>query len=178
MVTVVAIRQPTPSLYLFSSPLLKSENKTARLVLALGAKPKLDMVPRAVEYALPFSTFEDACVPPTSASYVMICVPICYGFEVLAFPCNQFLKQEPRTSEDAANFACTRFSAEYPIFQKEASLLDITNQACSLFNPTEVPEFHLRSSICFTKIWGCFCAGVLLLCCCSALLLLCSCICL
>ncbi|XP_021747596.1 probable glutathione peroxidase 5 [Chenopodium quinoa] len=40
------------------------------------------------------------------------------GFEVLAFPCNQFLKQEPGTSEDAANFACTRFSAEYPIFQK------------------------------------------------------------
>ncbi|XP_021772627.1 alternative NAD(P)H-ubiquinone oxidoreductase C1, chloroplastic/mitochondrial-like [Chenopodium quinoa] len=31
------------------------------LVLALGAEPKLDMVPGAVEYALPFSTFEDAC---------------------------------------------------------------------------------------------------------------------
>lgn len=31
------------------------------LVLALGAEPKLDMVSGAVEYALPFSTFEDAC---------------------------------------------------------------------------------------------------------------------
>lgn len=31
------------------------------LVLALGAEPKLDVVPGAVEYALPFSTFEDAC---------------------------------------------------------------------------------------------------------------------
>ncbi|KMT06110.1 hypothetical protein BVRB_7g162820 [Beta vulgaris subsp. vulgaris] len=40
------------------------------------------------------------------------------GFEVLAFPCNQFLKQEPGSSEDAAHFACTRFQAEYPIFQK------------------------------------------------------------
>ncbi|CAO2839695.1 unnamed protein product [Amaranthus hypochondriacus] len=40
------------------------------------------------------------------------------GFEVLAFPCNQFLKQEPGSSEDAANFACTRFKAEYPIFKK------------------------------------------------------------
>ncbi|XP_025888857.1 protein HUA2-LIKE 2 [Solanum lycopersicum] len=39
-------------------------------------------------------------------------------FEVLAFPCNQFLKQEPGTSEQAQEFACTRFSAEYPIFQK------------------------------------------------------------
>lgn len=31
------------------------------LVLALGAEPKLDGVPGAAEYALPFSTFEDAC---------------------------------------------------------------------------------------------------------------------
>lgn len=40
------------------------------------------------------------------------------GFEILAFPCNQFLKQEPGTSEDAEQFACTRYKAEYPIFQK------------------------------------------------------------
>ncbi|KAF2314899.1 hypothetical protein GH714_037109 [Hevea brasiliensis] len=40
------------------------------------------------------------------------------GFEILAFPCNQFLKQEPGTSEDAQQFACTRYKAEYPIFQK------------------------------------------------------------
>ncbi|KAL9239217.1 hypothetical protein vseg_013557 [Gypsophila vaccaria] len=40
------------------------------------------------------------------------------GLEILAFPCNQFLKQEPGTSEDAEQFACTRFQAEYPIFQK------------------------------------------------------------
>ncbi|KAJ0052662.1 hypothetical protein Pint_03372 [Pistacia integerrima] len=40
------------------------------------------------------------------------------GFEVLAFPCNQFLKQEPGSSEEAQEFACTRYKAEYPIFQK------------------------------------------------------------
>ncbi|KAG6438337.1 hypothetical protein SASPL_103277 [Salvia splendens] len=40
------------------------------------------------------------------------------GFEILAFPCNQFLYQEPGTSEDAEQFACSRFKAEYPIFQK------------------------------------------------------------
>lgn len=34
----------------------------ARLVLALGAESKLDVVPGAVEFALPFSTLEDACV--------------------------------------------------------------------------------------------------------------------
>ncbi|KAL8167703.1 hypothetical protein V2J09_009202 [Rumex salicifolius] len=40
------------------------------------------------------------------------------GFEILAFPCNQFLKQEPGTSAEAEQFACTRYKAEYPIFQK------------------------------------------------------------
>ncbi|GFQ08121.1 probable glutathione peroxidase 5, partial [Phtheirospermum japonicum] len=40
------------------------------------------------------------------------------GFEILAFPCNQFLNQEPGTSQEAEQFACTRFKAEYPIFQK------------------------------------------------------------
>ncbi|KAL0458064.1 UNVERIFIED_CONTAM: putative glutathione peroxidase 4 [Sesamum latifolium] len=40
------------------------------------------------------------------------------GLEILAFPCNQFLYQEPGSSEEAEQFACTRFKAEYPIFQK------------------------------------------------------------
>ncbi|CDY27457.1 BnaC04g50980D [Brassica napus] len=39
-------------------------------------------------------------------------------FEILAFPCNQFLYQEPGTSQEAHDFACTRFQAEYPVFQK------------------------------------------------------------
>ncbi|KAG9457410.1 hypothetical protein H6P81_001918 [Aristolochia fimbriata] len=39
-------------------------------------------------------------------------------FEILAFPCNQFLRQEPGSSENAKEFACTRYKAEYPIFQK------------------------------------------------------------
>ncbi|ESW34396.1 hypothetical protein PHAVU_001G149000 [Phaseolus vulgaris] len=40
------------------------------------------------------------------------------GFEILAFPCNQFLKQEPGNSLEAEQFACTRYKAEYPIFRK------------------------------------------------------------
>lgn len=40
------------------------------------------------------------------------------GLEILAFPCNQFLNQEPGSSHDAQEFACTRYKAEYPIFQK------------------------------------------------------------
>ena len=39
-------------------------------------------------------------------------------FEVLAFPCNQFGGQEPGSNEQIKQFACTRFKAEYPIFDK------------------------------------------------------------
>nr|QCF46616.1 ascorbate peroxidase [Pohlia nutans] len=39
-------------------------------------------------------------------------------FEILAFPCNQFGGQEPGTNEQIQEFACTRFKAEYPIFDK------------------------------------------------------------
>jgi len=34
----------------------------ARLVLALGAEAKIDIVPGSAEYALPFTTLEDALV--------------------------------------------------------------------------------------------------------------------
>ncbi|KAK9143718.1 hypothetical protein Syun_013118 [Stephania yunnanensis] len=40
------------------------------------------------------------------------------GLEILAFPCNQFGGQEPGTNEQIVEFACTRFKAEYPIFDK------------------------------------------------------------
>lgn len=40
------------------------------------------------------------------------------GFEILAFPCNQFGGQEPGSNEDIKQFACTRFKAEFPIFDK------------------------------------------------------------
>ncbi|KAH7447032.1 hypothetical protein KP509_01G088500 [Ceratopteris richardii] len=40
------------------------------------------------------------------------------GLEILAFPCNQFGGQEPGTNEQIQEFACTRFKAEYPIFDK------------------------------------------------------------
>uniref|UniRef100_A0A7N0TNS0 Glutathione peroxidase n=1 Tax=Kalanchoe fedtschenkoi TaxID=63787 RepID=A0A7N0TNS0_KALFE len=40
------------------------------------------------------------------------------GFEILAFPCNQFGGQEPGSNEDIQEVACTRFKAEFPIFDK------------------------------------------------------------
>lgn len=40
------------------------------------------------------------------------------GLEILAFPCNQFGNQEPGSNEQIMEFACTRFKAEFPIFDK------------------------------------------------------------
>ncbi|XP_077223268.1 putative phospholipid hydroperoxide glutathione peroxidase [Tasmannia lanceolata] len=40
------------------------------------------------------------------------------GLEILAFPCNQFGNQEPGDNEQILEVACTRFKAEFPIFDK------------------------------------------------------------
>ncbi|KAG9141347.1 hypothetical protein Leryth_001807 [Lithospermum erythrorhizon] len=40
------------------------------------------------------------------------------GLEILAFPCNQFAWQEPGTNEEIQETVCTRFKAEFPVFDK------------------------------------------------------------
>lgn len=40
------------------------------------------------------------------------------GLEILAFPCNQFGAQEPGSNEQIQEFVCTRFKAEFPVFDK------------------------------------------------------------
>lgn len=40
------------------------------------------------------------------------------GFEVLAFPCNQFGKQEPGENQDVLSFCETNYSITFPIFSK------------------------------------------------------------
>ncbi|KAJ1703702.1 hypothetical protein LUZ63_003481 [Rhynchospora breviuscula] len=40
------------------------------------------------------------------------------GLEILAFPCNQFAGQEPGNNEEIKEVVCTRFKAEFPIFDK------------------------------------------------------------
>lgn len=57
-------------------------------------------------------------------------------FEILAFPCNQFGGQEPGTNQQIKEFACSRFKAEYPIFDK----VDVNG-----FNTAPVYKF-LKSS--------------------------------
>lgn len=43
------------------------------------------------------------------------------GFEILAFPCNQFGWQEPGTNDEIQETVCTRFKAEFPVFDKVVS---------------------------------------------------------
>jgi len=40
------------------------------------------------------------------------------GFEVLGFPCNQFLNQDPGSNEDIQNFCSTKFDVSFPMFSK------------------------------------------------------------
>eukprot|EP00347_Sterkiella_histriomuscorum_P015773 403355735 len=40
------------------------------------------------------------------------------GFDVLAFPCNQFLFQEPGSAEEIQKFACEIQRANFPMFEK------------------------------------------------------------
>ena len=40
------------------------------------------------------------------------------GFEVLAFPCNQFGSQEPGSSKEIQNFCTERYAVTFPIFSK------------------------------------------------------------
>ncbi|KAJ8766168.1 hypothetical protein K2173_021685 [Erythroxylum novogranatense] len=40
------------------------------------------------------------------------------GLEILAFPCNQFGEEEPGSNDEIADFVCTNFKSEFPIFDK------------------------------------------------------------
>jgi len=40
------------------------------------------------------------------------------GFVILAFPCNQFMFQEPKSSTEIVAHICQRFQADFPIFAK------------------------------------------------------------
>ena len=40
------------------------------------------------------------------------------GLEILAFPCNQFLEQEPGTNEDIMEFCSINYNVTFPLFDK------------------------------------------------------------
>lgn len=40
------------------------------------------------------------------------------GFEVLGFPCNQFLQQEPGSAEEIQEFCTVNYGVQFPLFEK------------------------------------------------------------
>ena len=40
------------------------------------------------------------------------------GFNVLGFPCNQFLEQEPGTADEIREFCSTNYRVTFPLFEK------------------------------------------------------------
>ena len=40
------------------------------------------------------------------------------GFEVLGFPCNQFLEQEPGSAEEIQEFCTLTYGVQFPLFEK------------------------------------------------------------
>ena len=40
------------------------------------------------------------------------------GFEVLGFPCNQFMGQEPGTAQEIREFCDTNYHVQFPLFEK------------------------------------------------------------
>ena len=49
------------------------------------------------------------------------------GFEILAFPCNQFGNQEPGSNEEIMELAKTKYGAEFPIMEK----CEVNGKTCS-----------------------------------------------
>lgn len=72
-------------------------------------KSRSDIIPWQYQNS-PNSMFQD--------SGLVFTLPIWAGFEILAFPCNQFARQEPGNNEEIQETLCTRFKAEFPIFDK------------------------------------------------------------
>ena len=51
------------------------------------------------------------------------------GLEILAFPCNQFLGQEPGTNEEIQSFCSLNYNVTFPLFDK----IDVNGEAESPF---------------------------------------------
>jgi glutathione peroxidase len=58
------------------------------------------------------------------------------GFSVLGFPCNQFLGQEPGTSEEIAEFCSATYGVTFPMYEK----LDVNG-------PEQHPLFATLTSV-------------------------------
>ena len=64
------------------------------------------------------------------------------GFEVLGFPCNQFLEQEPGTAEEIQEFCTMNYGVEFPLFEKIEVNGDNTHPLYQQLKETADAEGH------------------------------------
>lgn len=74
------------------------------------------------------------------------------GFEILAFPANEFGAQEPGTNEEIKEFCSTKYDVTFPLFSKivvkgpgQHPLYAALTQACP--NATSLPGTDFRGSL-------------------------------
>jgi glutathione peroxidase len=66
------------------------------------------------------------------------------GFEILAFPCNDFGGQEPGTNEEIKNFCASKYSVTFKLFDKIKVLGD---EKCSLYKRLTNNDITEKSDI-------------------------------
>ncbi len=64
------------------------------------------------------------------------------GFEVLGFPCNQFLEQEPGTAEEIQEFCSLTYGVDFPLFEKIEVNGDNTHPLYQQLKETADAEGH------------------------------------
>jgi glutathione peroxidase len=93
------------SIYAFCAPLLEGGTLCfgklkGRVLLIVNTASKCGFTPQYEGLEQLYRTYKDR------------------GFEVLAFPCNQFGQQEPGTAEEIGDFCETKYNVSFPIFSK------------------------------------------------------------
>jgi glutathione peroxidase len=64
------------------------------------------------------------------------------GFEVLGFPCNQFMEQEPGSAEEIQEFCSMTYGVDFPLFEKIEVNGDNTHPLYQQLKETADAEGH------------------------------------
>jgi glutathione peroxidase len=96
---------PAGTIYAFSSPLLEGpaialDQFAGRVLLIVNTASKCGFTPQYAGLEQLYRTYKDR------------------GLTVLAFPCNQFGRQEPGTSSEISAFCQSNFGVTFPIFAR------------------------------------------------------------
>jgi glutathione peroxidase len=99
----VEMTAPAGSIYAFSSSLLDGRTASlsqfaGRVLLIVNTASRCGFTPQYAALEQLYRAYRDR------------------GFTVLAFPCNQFGRQEPGTSEEIGAFCREKFGVSFPVF--------------------------------------------------------------